>query len=197
MIYFLLDLDARLSQGMRFEDHSLKNGLRIYHSIYEGKYQGHSVHQRIAKNESWKQIYGGKYHNYDARTIDGDKVQVYDYMKPGYNLVVLWATWCAPCRKECRDIAEFIGPYVDAGLNVLALAREFKNTDQLRDAVEKDKYPWHTLVDLDDEFNLFDRHATGSSAVFLINPEGEIVFTGLDLDELKKSLSTYMPEVKI
>ena len=190
MISFLLDLDTRLS-GHRFNDYHLMQELHLYHDHYANRFPGHPAHQRIAENEkAGFQIYGGKYHDYDVRTIDGEKVRAYDYMKPGYNLVVCWASWCAPCRRECQEIAEFIEPYLKKGLNVFALTREFKNTDALKQAVEKDKYPWPTLVDIDDEFHVFDRHGATSSAVFLIDPEGMIIFSEIGPDKVKAILDT-------
>lgn len=192
MISFILDLDICLIDH-RFNDYSLLQKLKLYHDRYADKYPGHPAHQSIAEKENaGYQIYGGTYHDYDVRTPDGEKVRAYDFLKPGYNLVICWATWCAPCRRECLEIAKFIDPYIEKGLNVVALAREFKSTDTLRDVLEKDSYPWPTLVDLDDEFHVFDRHGATSSAVFLINPEGKIVFSGLGPDEVKVALDSYM-----
>lgn len=190
MISFLLNLDTRLSNH-RFNDQRLIQYLKIYHDHYSDRYPGHPAHQHIAENEkAGKQIYGGQYHDYDVRTIEGEKVRASDFMKPGYNLVVLWATWCAPCRREAKEIAEYIDPYVKKGLNVFALTREFHNTDALKQALEKDNYPWPTLVDLDDEFHVFDRHGATSSAVFLIDPDGKIIFSDMGPDELKEALDT-------
>lgn len=195
MISFLFDIDYSLSHP-RFENHSLWKELQMYHEHYSGKYPDHPVHQRIADSESRGfQIFGDKYHDYDVRTLNGEKVRGYDFLKPGYNLVVLWATWCAPCRRECQEIAKFINPYMEAGLNVFALTREFENTDKVKEVVEKDKYPWPTLVDLDNEFQVFDLHGATSSAAFLINPEGEIVFTGLGPEEVKEALDKYITPI--
>lgn len=192
MISFLLDLDYRLAWH-RFNDHELKEDLKLYHDYYADKYPGHPAHQSIEKNENAGfQIYGGQYHDYDVRTLDGEKARAYDFIKPGYNLVICWATWCKPCRRECQEIAEFIDPYLKKGLNVFALAREFKDTDTLKKAVEKDLYPWPTLVDLDNEFHVFDIHGATSSAVFLIDPEGKIIFSGLGPDEVKEALDTHL-----
>lgn len=195
MISFLLELDVFLSNP-RFENHTLWKKLQMYHEHYSDKYPDHPAHQRIADSESRGfQIFGDKYHDYDVRTLDGEKVRGYDFLKPGYNLVVLWATWCAPCRRECQEIAKFINPYMEAGLNVFALTREFENTDKVKEVVEKDKYPWPTLVDLDNEFQVFDLHGATSSAAFLINPEGEIVFTGLGPEEVKEALDKYITPI--
>ncbi len=188
MISFILDLDNRLTPHT-FNDHRLMDYIKIYNDHYSERYTGHSAHKSIAKNlNSGLQIYGGTYHDYDVRTLDGEKVRAYDYLKPGYNLVICWASWCAPCRRECQEIAAFIDPYLKKGLNVFALTREFNNTDAVRDAVEKDQYPWPTLVDLDNEFGVFDRHGAASSALFLIDPEGKIVFADFGPDKVKAAL---------
>ena len=193
MISFMLDLDNRLTHHL-FNDHTLMNKIKTYNEHYSDKYPGHPAHQSIAKNaNSGLQIYGGTYNDYDVRTIDREKVKAYDFLKPGcYNLVILWATWCAPCRRECQEIAAFIDPYLKKGLNVFALTREFENTDALRSAVEKDQYPWPTLVDLDNEFRVFDRHGASSSGVFIIDPEGKIVFADFGPDEVKAALDSYL-----
>lgn len=190
MINFILDLDTELARH-RFNDHRLMQKLNLYHDHYTDRYPGHPAHKRIAENEKeGKQIFGGLYHDFDVRTPDGKKVRASDYLRPGYNLVILWATWCAPCLREAREIAEFIEPYQKKGLNVFALTREFKNTDTLKDVIEKDRYPWPTLVDLDDEFHVFDLHGATSSAVFLIDPEGKIVFSDIGPDEVKEALDS-------
>lgn len=190
MISFMLDLDNRLARH-RYNDHRLMQKLNLYHDHYVDKYPRHPAHHRIAENEkAGKQIFGGLYHDYDVRTPDGEKVRASDYLRTGYNLVILWATWCAPCLREAREIAEFIEPYQKKGLNVFALTREFKNTDALKDVIEKDRYPWPTLVDLDDEFHVFDLHGATSSAVFLIDSEGKIVFSDSGSDEVKKALDS-------
>ena len=196
MISFLLDLETRISDP-RFNDHTLYSDLEFYHANYEDKYPGHPAHKAIAEKENYGyQIYGGKYHDYDVRTVDGEKVRGYDYMKDGYNLIICWATWCGPCRKECQEIAEFIGKYQAAGLNVFALTREYESTDALKSVLEKDQYPFPTLVDLNNEFGVFDRHGTTSSGVFLVNPDRKIVFTGFGPDVLKNELKKYFPEVE-
>lgn len=192
MISFLLDLDYRLSHHT-YNDHRLMGYIKLYNDNYKDKYPGHPAHQNIEKNlNSGLQIYGGTYHDYDVRTLEGEKVRASDYLKPGYNLVICWASWCAPCRRECQEIAAFIDPYIKKGLNVFALTREFHNTDAVKEAVEKDKYPWPTLVDLDNEFHVFDLHGATSSAVFLIDPEGKIIFSDLDPDEVKAALNAHL-----
>ena len=70
--------------------------------------------------------------------MDGQKVYASDYYKDRLTLVICWASWCAPCIREANDIIPLYNQYRDRGLNVFSLAHEFKSTDAMRKAVERD-----------------------------------------------------------
>ncbi|MDE7422050.1 MAG: hypothetical protein K2N35_17830 [Muribaculaceae bacterium] len=48
-----------------------------------------------------------------------------------------------------------------------------------------------------DEFHVFDRHGTTSSAVFLINPEGKIIFSDTGSDKAKVILDTFLTDKSV
>ena len=75
---------------------------------------------------------------------------------------------------------------------MFSLAREFKSTDNLKSAIEKDRYPWETLVDLDDEFKVFEQHGATSSALFLLDPDHKIIATPFSVEELDATLQKYL-----
>ena len=188
MLGFLLELSGRLSR-FHFNDTSLAAMLDIYHSKYANLYAGHPVHQRIAEQEKKEyQMYGRKYNDYDVRTMDGRQVRASDYYKDRLTVVICWASWCAPCIREANEIIPIYRQYCDRGLNVFSLAREFKSTDAMRKAVERSGYPWPCLVDLDDEFHVFEKHGTLSSALFLIDREGTVIGVFNSVEELKSKL---------
>lgn len=192
MIYFMLELSSDLS-SFRHETHSYSDRLDLYHNKYESLYPGHSVHKQIADAESkGYQIFGRKYNDYKVRTLSGEIVNGSSYIGEGYTLVVCWATWCAPCRKEACGIIPLYEKYKDRGLTVFSLAREFKSTDNLKSAIEKDRYPWETLVDLDDEFKVFEQHGATSSALFLLDPDHKIIATPFSVEELDATLQEYL-----
>ncbi len=56
-----------------------------------------------------------------------------------------------------------------------------------KQVVEKDRYTWPTIIDLDDEFNIFDLHVATSS---LINPDGKIIFSDLVSDKVRATLDS-------
>ena len=194
MLGFLLELGSRLN-GFHYNDTGLASMLDIYHKNYSSLYPDHPVHQRIAEQEAvGYQIYSHKYSDYDVRTMDGQKVRASDYYKDKLTLVVCWASWCASCIREACDIIPLYEQYRDRGLNVFSLAHEFKSADAMRGAVERHAFPWPCLVDIDDEFNVFKKHGTENSALFLIDRNGNIIAVPYDLEELKAKLKEIFGE---
>lgn len=188
MLGFLFELDGRL-KGFHYNDTGLAAMLDIYHRLYADLYTDHPVHQRIAEQEAiGYQMFGHKYSDYDIRTMDGQKVRASDYYKDRLTLVICWASWCAPCIREANDIIPLYNQYHDRGLNVFSLAHEFKSTDAMRKAVERNGYPWPCLVDLDDEFGVFKKHGTANSALFLIDRNGTIIAVPNSVEELEQQL---------
>ena len=188
MLGFLFELDGRL-KGFHYNDTGLAAMLDIYHRLYADIYTDHPVHQRIAEQEAiGYQMFGHKYSDYDVRTMDGQQVRASNYYKDRLTLVICWASWCAPCIREANDIIPLYNQYHDRGLNVFSLAHEFKSTDAMRKAVERNGYPWPCLVDLDDEFGVFKKRGTANSALFLIDRNGTIIAVPNSVEELEQQL---------
>ena len=196
MLGFLFELDGRL-KGFHYNDTGLAAMLDIYHRLYADIYTDHPVHQRIAEQEAiGYQMFGHKYSDYDVRTMDGQQVRASNYYKDRLTLVICWASWCAPCIREANDIIPLYNQYHDRGLNVFSLAHEFKSTDAMRKAVERNGYPWPCLVDLDDEFGVFKKHGTANSALFLIDRNGTIIAVPNSVEELEQQLQKFFKENK-
>ena len=196
MLGFLFELDGRL-KGFHFNDTSLAAMLDIYHRQYTTLYPDHPVHQRIAEQEAvGYQICGRKYNDYDVRTMDGQQVRASEYYKGKLTLVICWASWCSPCIRDACDIIPIYNEYRNRGLNVFSLAHEFKSTDAMRKAIERHAFPWPCLVDLDDEFDVFRKHGTQNSALFLIDRDGTIIAVPNSVDELKAKLEEIFPDNK-
>lgn len=189
-IGFMLDLNDRMKL-FNLADKSLKRMLDTYHSNgYDKAYPGHSVHKKIADGENYGyQMIGGKYNDYKALTLTGDTARASDHIQAGrLTLVICWATWCAPCRKEALSIVPLYERYHDKGLDAFGLAREFQTLDDVNIAVKQDKYPWPTIVDRDDEFQLFNKHGVTSSGFYLIDGDGTIITASYSIDDIRKEI---------
>ncbi len=194
MLAFLLDLTSRLS-SFRFTDTQIKPLLDTYHQYYESLYPEHKSHAEIAAAEkSGLQIVGLKYNDFTAFHGDGTEVKASDLYAGKPTLVICWATWCLPCRKEAKELIPIYEKYQSRGLNAFSIAREFQSADKFNAAVAEDNYPWVCLLDLDDKYRIFDNHGATSSALFLIDSDGTIAAAGYEWKDIEDTLNRILPD---
>ena len=62
------------------------------------------------------------------KTADGKEITLADW-KGRVVLVNLWATWCAPCRKEMPDLAQLQKDYGGDDFEVVAISVDLKGAD--------------------------------------------------------------------
>ncbi len=196
MIGFALELSDRLN-SYNVASRNIGKMLEIYHSKgFKELYPGHPIHDKIAAAEKFGyQISGGKYHDFNALTLDGDTVRISDYMNHDrLTLVFLWATWCRPCRKEALELIPLYEKYTGMGIDIIGIAREFGSADDIRLALEQDKHPWPTLLDLDDRFKIFARHGLSSSGYYLIDKTGHIIAASYFFNDIVSKCADYTEE---
>ena len=187
MLYGLLYLEV----GMLYAYDDINEArpyLDEYHQLYEHLFQKHPAHRRIALKELGLQLQSGQpyFNDYEAATADGEKVSVGSLYRGRVTLIIMWASWCNSCRGHAKLLIPLYEKYRDAGLTVVAIAREW-NMNSFRLAMERDKYPWPSLVDYQDRFGVWEKHAkkNGSGKFLLIDRDGTILSTSFDAQELE------------
>ncbi|AQQ70038.1 Stage IV sporulation protein H [Limihaloglobus sulfuriphilus] len=100
-------------------------------------------------------------------------------------LVVFWATWCPPCRKEIPHLNQLVSE--NESVSVLALSNEKPST--VVEFMQKNEMKYDVAsvesIDLPAPFNQVNAIPT----IFFISPDGEIkekVVGGLDYESLKE-----------
>lgn len=86
--------------------------------------------------------------NFTMKTIDGGSVTLSKYVQ-GKKVVLIdfWASWCAPCRKEGKNVKNIYATYHDKGFDVLSVSLD--NADaKWRTAVAEEAYAWTQASDL-------------------------------------------------
>lgn len=187
MLYGLLYLEVELLYA--YDDiNRAQPYLDEYHQLYEHLFPEHPAHRRIALKELGLRLQLGQpyFDDYEAETADGEKVSVGSLYRSRVSLIIMWASWCNSCRGHAKLLIPLYEKYHDAGLNVVAIAREW-NINSFHRAMERDKYPWPSLVDFQDRYCVWEKHAAknGSGKFLLIDRDGTILSTSYDAKELE------------
>jgi len=92
-------------------------------------------------------------------------------------LLDLWSTTCGSCIRKSRTMIPVYEAYKDKGFNVVGVAREFDSTDKLISLLEKEEYPWVTLVDLNDQHKIWLKYGIpfSSGQTFLFDEKGKLL----------------------
>ncbi len=125
--------------------------------------------------------------NIKLLNIYGDSSEVYD-TKSKVNMIVFWASWCAPCRKEIPEIKDLYKKYYKKGLSITSVSID-DNIDNWKKALQFEKMEWNQLIlpeHSKDRFNKEYEVASIPDVVFL-NHEGHIIqrFIGYDSSQIK------------
>jgi thiol-disulfide isomerase/thioredoxin len=125
----------------------------------------------------------------------GDTVVLSSLYGQKLTLFDLWASWCAPCRKENRDI---LGPlwesFQDKGFTIVGYALDSGEKGWLQ-AIQKDGVNrWKHASHLQgDDSPVFDTlKMTTIPANYLVNEKGQIVAKNLHGEELVRFVENYL-----
>lgn len=140
---------------------------------------------------------GGHYVDFEAPDLEGCKVKLSDVIKGKVAIIDLWASWCMPCRAKAKAMIPLYEKYKDRGFKIVGVAREFKNTDRMKQAIKQDGYPWLQLVELDDSYQIWTRYMLGNAGggVFVVDRDGKILAVNPKPEEVQKILEQKLGEL--
>jgi thiol-disulfide isomerase/thioredoxin len=177
----------RADSYANFDKSQFEPYLTLYHDKLANYYPGHPIHEQIAIAEAAYRLQPGKpYTDYTVRNTDGQLVPISTLTKGKVALIDLWASWCGPCRRHSIAMIPVYEKYKDKGFTVVAIAREQK-ADAMQKAMERDGYPWPSLLELNDENGVWRKNGAGNAggAMYLIDRDGTILSTSTDAEELE------------
>jgi len=136
---------------------------------------------------------GNPFIDITAPTIEGEEKTVSTLIKDKVAIIDLWGSWCGPCIAKSKKLIPVYEKYKDKGFTVVGIAGEFDNTKALEKAIERDKYPWTNLVELDRGQNIWQQYGIrGGGGIFLVNKAGEIIAINPTAYEIEQQLKVLL-----
>jgi len=88
---------------------------------------------------------GAPFHNITLPDINDTQINTRD-IQGDYFLVVCWASWCVPCRKEVPSLKELSTRYKDKGLTIIGVSFDHIRSKWIN-AINQDGTSWTQLMD--------------------------------------------------
>ena len=127
----------------------------------------------------------------DGKIITPDKQEtslLSRLKKGGYTVIDFWASWCGPCRASFPHLREM---YKIHGEKVTFISISVdKDEKEWQKALEEEKLPWEQYL-ATPEFSKATRAAYNLTSIptfLIIDPEGNIIFSGHNSNELETIL---------
>lgn len=133
---------------------------------------------------------GNNYIDFSAPDLNGEEFKLSSEIEGKIALLDLWATWCGPCIKKSREVIPIYEEYKHQGFTVIGVAGEFKSTERLKRFLEKEKWPWKNLVELDRKNNIWKKYGVDGAggAMFLIDKNGKLIAIDPNPEKIRSEL---------
>lgn len=140
-------------------------------------------------------LIGDEFPNIKLPLITKDSISIREQLGSKLTIIDLWASWCAPCRKENRDILVPIwDEYHDKGLQIIAYALE-SDRSTWKTAAERDgANRWIQTSDLqgDDARFLKKIRVQTIPANFILNEKGIVIAKNMHRKDLIDWVKNYI-----
>lgn len=125
--------------------------------------------------------------------LDGDTMMLLTMLGSRLTIVDIWASWCAPCRKENREIlAPLWSAYKNKGLQIIGYSID-SNGASWKAAVSKDGASWTHASHLSGDASPFleTLRITTIPANYLLDANGKVLAKNVFGEELKTLVAEY------
>lgn len=115
----------------------------------------------------------------EIKTLDGATINLQDFAQNGKPTIIsLWATWCAPCKKELDAIAEVYEDWqADYNVEVVAISIDTRRQlAKVKPMVETKGWPFQILSDANNTLTNVLNYQT-IPQTYLVDENGEIVYS--------------------
>lgn len=165
----------------------------IYAQKYADKFEDHPFHDSIMTLSSRPSKHKNvQFIDFTLPDADGTMHTLSSLIEGKVAIVDLWASWCGPCRKNSVSMIPLWEKYHDKGFMIVGAAREYKDDNKWRKALDKDGCPWIQLIAMEKDHNIWESYgiASGAGGTFLVDRTGVIIKVNPSIDEIEDVLLT-------
>lgn len=155
----------------KFLIEELKKQLAFFDSDVKKTAQFKSFSEYFANSKTYDKSFPiiefeNQYGKYQKIASDGE----------AYNLIVFWASWCGPCRKEIPDIKQLYDKFKSRGLVITSISID-GDMHNWHIALQQEKMPWQQLIAFDSTMTYMDLHFNIKTIpkAYLFNPKKELI----------------------
>ncbi len=125
----------------------------------------------------------------------GDSIRLHDLLGSRLTILDIWASWCAPCRRENREVlTPMFQLYRDRGLQIVGYSID-SNLEAWKAAMGKDQANWPQASHLSGDETPFMQalRITTIPANFVLDAQGKVLAKNVHGAELKALIAQYLP----
>lgn len=155
--------------------------------------------KKIKKDINLKYENKEKYITTDIPFYDSKNNKIYfDKLEGQTLLVVFWATWCAPCKKEIKDLDILAKDFRKLNIKIIIISEDYTGIETVEKFFKENEIRYLEPY-LDSQNALFkDLEIIGLPTSFIISPDGKIeaAITGdpdWNSSDLRKILLDFIP----
>jgi len=186
--YFLIEDMKNLEYFKNFSIDDIKEKVPVFFE----KYPNHSyteIMKVLFESEEQVQV-GGNYIDFSLPDLDGKIYTLSEIINGKYAVIDLWASWCGPCILGSRELIPLYEEFHEKGFTVCGIANEFKDTDELKNLLEKEKFPWINLVELDGKTQIWLKYGVpGAGRKIFVDDNGTILSIDPEIEQIREILN--------
>jgi thiol-disulfide isomerase/thioredoxin len=132
-----------------------------------------------------------KFKSFNYPDTSGKRFSLEDLKKNKRTLVVFWASWCAPCRKEIPAFKELYNKYKSMGFSMISISVD-QQIKSWKRAVQEEHMPWPNIANLPNNHHPLMEHFGINAVPFLLllDSEASILLTEPSLEQLEDNLKS-------
>lgn len=128
--------------------------------------------------------------NFTGKVPKGKEVSLNDLKGKKVTIIDFWASWCAPCRIENKNMVKLNKEFKAKGLSIVGVSLDATDIEW-RAAIYSDELNWNHVSNLkswQDPIAL-SYNVVGIPCTFILDAEGKIVAKNLKGEELRRKIA--------